>query len=75
MNVDFDGDFDFGFTTMAEEVIKQDANDKAQAMYTAIMPLLKNLAKDADKNAYIHWPDRKQKIDQFIKKLDTILNS
>ena len=75
MNVDFDGDFDFGFTTMAEEVIKQDANDKAQAMYNAVMPLLKNLAKDADKNAYIHWPDRAAKIDQFITRLNTILNS
>jgi hypothetical protein len=38
-----------------------------------IMPLLKNLEKDADKNAYIHWPNRKEKIQQFIKKLDGLL--
>ena len=68
-------DFDFGFTSMAEEVIKQDGNDKVLAMYNAIIPLLKNLAKDADKNAYIHWPDRAKKIDQFITRLNKILNS
>jgi hypothetical protein len=34
---------------------------------------LKNLEKDADKNAYIHWPNRKEKIQQFIKKLDGLL--
>lgn len=68
-------EFDFGFTSVAEEAIKQDGNDKARAMYDAIMPLLKNLAKDADKNDYIHWPGRSAKIDQFITKLNTILNS
>ena len=73
--VNLDGDFDFGFTTMTEEAAKQDGNEKAQAMYNAIMPLLKNLRKDADTNKYIHWPDRGKKIDQFITKLDTILNS
>jgi len=72
---DLDSDFDFGFTSVAEEQIKKDGNDKARAMYDAIMPLLKNLAKDADKNAYINWPGRAEKIDQFITKLNTILNS
>lgn len=75
-------EFDFGFTSVAEEDITapvagqvQAANDKAALMYKMILPLLNNLKKDADKNAYIHWPDRKVKIDQFIQKLNTILNS
>jgi len=73
-------DFDFGFTTHseqefvpAEEVTA--AQDKAMAMYKAIIPLLNNLAKDADKNAYIHWPDRNVKITKFKKQLEKILNS
>lgn len=73
-NLDLD-DFDFGFTTSSEEEIKQEGNDKAQAMYNAILPLLKNLKKDADKNPIINWPNRAKKIDEFINKLDKILNS
>ena len=72
-------DFDFGFTTHAEEEINtaeiEAAQNKAEAMYKAIMPLLKNLKQDSNKNAYIHWPNRAEKIDQFISRLDKILNS
>lgn len=74
-NIDFDDDFDFGFTTASEEEIKQEGNDKAKAMYDAIMPLLMNLQKDADKNPIINWPNRAKKIDQFITKLNKILSS
>lgn len=73
-NIDLD-DFDFGFTTGSEDEFKQEGNDKARAMYDAVMPLLKNLAKDADKNPIINWPDRGAKIDQFINKLNKILSS
>ncbi len=76
-------DFDFGFTTVSEEDITapivtaaiDQSHDKAQQMLDAIVPLLNNLAKDSDKNAYIHWPDRAKKIDAFKKKLESILNS
>lgn len=76
-------DFDFGFTSVSEEEITAPVvnevigttQDKALQMYKAIIPLLNNLAKDSDKNAYIHWPDRAKKIEAFKKKLDTILNS
>jgi hypothetical protein len=44
-------------------------------MYNAIMPLLTNLKKDADKNPIINWPDRGKKIDMFIAKLNKILAS
>jgi hypothetical protein len=74
-NIDFDDDFDFGFTTTTEESFKQEGQDKARAMYDAIMPLLKNLQKDADKNPIINWPNRGKKIDSFITRLNKILSS
>ena len=76
-----DIDFDFGFTPVSQEQIVADSGvadedqSKAEAMYKLITPLLNNLAKDSDKNAYIHWPDRKQKIDAFKKKLEGILKA
>jgi hypothetical protein len=33
------------------------------------MPLLNNLMKNPEKEM-IHWPDREQKIKQFIKKIN-----
>lgn len=83
---DLDGDFDFGFTAVSEdafnaseeqlsEAAKQAGIEKATRVYEAIVPLLDNLAKDASKNAYIHWPDRATKIAQFKKKLLSIVNS
>ena len=72
---ELDDDFDFGFTTMAEEDLKAEGNDKARAMYDAIMPLLNNLKKDADKNPIINWPNRSTTIDKFITKLNKILAS
>jgi hypothetical protein len=74
-------DFDFGFTTVSEDVFAQaeqatqEGQLKAEQMYKMILPLLNNLAKDADKNAYIHWPNRAGKIEEFKKKLLSILNS
>lgn len=73
--LDIDLDFDFGFTTTTEEEIKQEGNDKARMMYDAILPLLTNLKKDSDKNPIINWPNRGEKIDQFITKLNKILSS
>jgi hypothetical protein len=74
-DIKLDETFDFGFTTMAEEDMKAEGNDKAQAMYNAIMPLLVNLKKDADKNPIINWPNRAAKIDLFITKLNQVLSS
>lgn len=78
-DIDFDEDFDFGFTTVSEDVFIEaeesalEAQQKAERMYKLILPLLNNLAKDADKNAYIHWPNRKEKIEAFKKKLQSLL--
>jgi hypothetical protein len=73
--LELDEDFDFGFTVTSEDKIKQEGYDKAHAMYDAIMPLLTNLKKGADKNSIINWPNRGEKIDQFITKLNKILSS
>lgn len=76
---DFDDDFDFGFTSVSEDQIIADSGiadadlSKAERMYKMIMPLLNNLTKDAETNAYIHWPNRKEKIETFKKKLESIL--
>ena len=37
------------------------------------MPLLNNLAKDAEKD-YIYWPGRQQKMQEFIKKVQALVN-
>jgi hypothetical protein len=77
-----DDDFDFGFTTVGEDEFvareqeaTSNADTKVQKMHNMIVPLLNNLAKDADIKEYIYWPNRKEKIAEFIKKLDQILES
>jgi len=46
---------------------------KLEQLYKAVMPLLKNLAKDSDKE-YIFWPNRADKMQEFIKKVERIVN-
>lgn len=80
--LDLDTDFDFGIdfsedlTVAVYEKEQQAAiaQNKAETMYKMIMPLLNNLKKNPDKPNIV-WPDREKKIDQFIKKLDNVLNS
>ena len=81
MNITDLDDFDFGFTTVSDDVFAQaeaatqEGQLKADRIYKMVLPLLNNLAKDADKNAYIHWPNRAAKIEEFKKKLQSIINS
>jgi hypothetical protein len=71
-----DEDFDFGFTSTTTEdiaapivVSKTNKSDEViDKLLKAIIPLLDNLAKDADKDV-IHWPNRAEKIEEFRKKL------
>lgn len=80
--IDLDTDIDFGidFEDDHSEVISQhlttasNAQVKAETMYKMILPLLNNLKKNPDKPNIV-WPDREKKIDEFIAKLDNILNS
>ena len=80
-------EFDFGFTMMDEDALDavQEARQEAQTTSTEleqwkqrtetihrmVLPLLKNLAANPEK-AYIYWPDRVQKIQQFIEQLDKV---
>lgn len=71
-------EFDFGFTTVSESDFKEKETviqNKVDKMYKMILPLLKNLKKDSDKNEYIYWPNRAIKIDEFINKLEQIIKS
>lgn len=74
-------DFDFGMDfaddlqeIVADQSIKANAAEaKTQMMFDMIMPLLNNLKKNPDKPNIV-WPDREKKIDEFIKKLQNVLN-
>jgi len=81
-----DFDFDFGFTTASEEDFKKRenlvkeqvstaANSKVDKLYKMIIPFLNNLAKDSDTREYIYWPNRKEKIEEFIAKLNSVVDS
>ena len=70
-------DFDFGFTAIDENDLKpvedlQIYKDKLYGLRDMIMPLLKNLKANPDKD-YILWPDRQKKIDEFIKKMNKFI--
>jgi hypothetical protein len=81
-----DNEFDFGFSSISENdfIAREDkavanavesVQNKVEKMYHLILPLLDNLARDGETNAYIHWPNRGDKIEQFKKKLIEIVNS
>ena len=80
--------FDFGFTAVDEnelEVVQraqsdltdlnhtaEDAEEKLNKLYNAILPLLSNLKKNPEKE-YILWPNRVEKIDQFENLITEII--
>lgn len=79
---------DFGFTTTDKivEIVEKPVIDttaekevlelrgKIKTLEKLIMPLLLNLKKNPD-NAYIHWPNRTELIDQQIAKILGITRS
>lgn len=68
-------EFDFGFTTVSEEAItagQTELNSQLQLLYNSIIPLLKNLMANPDKE-YILWPNRVEKIKEYKNKIDTIV--
>jgi hypothetical protein len=85
-----DFSFDFGFSAISEdeldavqeaktetELLSKKLNNidnKALVLYNAILPLLENLKENPEKD-FIRWPNRVQKIEQFEKKLKSILDS
>ena len=79
MNTEKEDD-DFGFSALSEQELKdelsddQDIANKLNGLKKMIMPLLKNLMKNPDKE-YIYWQDRIKKIQDFIKKIDTYIEN
>ena len=83
-------DFDFGFTAVDENELEavqkvtteassasaslQEAEDKLNKLYNAILPLLTNLKKNPEKE-YILWPNRIAKVDEFEDRLRKIYTS
>lgn len=53
--------------------VSKSYEEKLNTLYNMVMPLLSNLAKDAEKD-YIYWPGRQQKMKEFIKKVETLVN-
>jgi len=82
--IKLDEEFDFGFTSVDENDItsgiaseltslSDDYKDRLHKMHKLITPLIDNLAAGSDTNAYIHWPNRKEKLIEFQTKLDELL--
>ena len=74
MKLDLNEEDDFGFTVISEqEVNQEDMQAKLEGLRKMIMPLLNNLKKNPEKE-YIHWPNRVEKIDQFINKMNKYID-
>lgn len=60
-------DFGFSFEDSKEQ------EDKVSGLFNMILPLLNNLKSNPEKDT-IFWPNRVEKIDAFIKKLQDYIN-
>lgn len=70
---DFDNDFGFTIVDQTEFKAGEDGlTSQLQLLYNAIIPLLKNLKANPEKDTIV-WPNRAAKIDQFKDKIDTIV--
>lgn len=68
-------DHDFGFTIIDQTDLTagHDAlTSQLQELYNAIIPLLKNLKANPDKDTIV-WPNRAAKIEEFKTKIDKIV--
>ena len=80
--------FDFGFTAVDESELEavqkattkvestsskaEEAEEKLNKLYNAILPLLSNLKKNPEKE-YILWPNRVEKVEQFEDLISVIV--
>ena len=68
-------EYDFGFTIVDQTEInnpQDELTSQLQKLYNAIIPLLKNLKANPEKDV-IMWPNRVEKIDEFKAKIDEIV--
>jgi len=54
--------------------VEETYKGKLEQLYKMVMPLLVNLAKD-DSKEYIYWPNRTEKMNEFISKVKKIVNN
>jgi vacuolar-type H+-ATPase subunit I/STV1 len=59
-------------TAQHKQQVVETYEEKLGALYQLIMPLLINLQKNPEKE-YILWPNRAEKIKEFIAKVDKIV--
>jgi hypothetical protein len=52
----------------------EELQNKLHGLRKMVMPLLNNLAKDPERD-YIHWPDRVEKIQKFINKINNYVDN
>ena len=71
---------DFGFTAVDEDELEAvqtaasaagTVEERLDALYNAIVPLLNNLKANPEKD-YILWPNRLEKVEQFESHLQSI---
>ena len=77
---------DFGFTLVDENEIRKyeqelkqqidnervSTQEKLEGLKDLFMPLLNRLSRDPERH-YIFWPNRVEKIDDFVKKLEAYI--
>ena len=74
--MELDDDFDFGFTAVGEDELvdkglvseSEELKRRLKSVEKMILPLLQNLMKNPEKEM-IKWPNRKEILEQQIKKL------
>lgn len=52
----------------------EDYKKRLLLLHSMVLPLLNNLIADSDTKSYIYWPDRKKKIQDFIQRINTVIN-
>lgn len=88
LDIDEDWDFGFSVVSEEElaqkerealaevEQVAADAEEYRRRLHLLrkmILPLLNNLAADGDNKAYIHWPNRTDKIKEFIDRVNKVV--
>lgn len=75
--------WDFGFTAVNEDELEAiqhaeassvELQQKLDKLYNAVLPLLKNLKQNPDKD-YIFWPNRIDKVEAFEKHIKSIMQA
>lgn len=52
----------------------QEYKDRLNLLHKMVMPLLKNLAAEGDKKPYIYWPERTQKMQEFMARINAVVH-